>query len=47
MIAVSDPAVAARLRRLRQHAMDVSDLARHGAKDVVFERYPERGWNCR
>jgi dTDP-4-amino-4,6-dideoxygalactose transaminase len=47
MIAVNDHAVAARLRRLRQHAMDVSDLARHGARDVVIERYPERGWNLR
>ena len=47
MIAVHDPAVAERLRRLRQHAMDVSDLARHGAKDVVIESYPERGWNQR
>jgi dTDP-4-amino-4,6-dideoxygalactose transaminase len=27
--------------------MDVSDLARHGAKDVVIEAYPERGWNSR
>jgi len=47
MIAVNDPEVAARLRMLRQHAMDVSDLARHGARDVVLESYPERGWNCR
>jgi dTDP-4-amino-4,6-dideoxygalactose transaminase len=47
MIAVNDPAVAQRLRTLRQHAMDVSDLARHGAKDVIIERYPERGWNHR
>ena len=47
MIAVHDPAVAERLRALRQHAMDVSDLARHGARDVVIERYPERGWNAR
>jgi dTDP-4-amino-4,6-dideoxygalactose transaminase len=47
MIAVRDEAVAQRLRRLRQHAMDLSDLARHEAKDVMFERYPERGWNCR
>jgi perosamine synthetase len=47
MIAVADPEVAARLRRLRQHAMDVSDLARHGARDVVVESYPERGWNLR
>jgi perosamine synthetase len=47
MIAVSDPDLAARLRRLRQHGMDTSDLARHAAKDIVFEEYPERGWNCR
>jgi dTDP-4-amino-4,6-dideoxygalactose transaminase len=47
MIAVQDPEVAARLRRLRQHAMDVSDLARHGARDVIIETYPERGWNAR
>ncbi len=47
MIAVHDPAIANRLRQLRQHAMDVSDLARHGARDVVIESYPERGWNCR
>lgn len=47
MIAVQDPEVAQRLRRLRQHGMDMSDLARHGAQDVVFETYPERGWNAR
>jgi dTDP-4-amino-4,6-dideoxygalactose transaminase len=47
MIAVQDPEVAARLRKLRQHAMDVSDLARHAARDVVIESYPERGWNYR
>jgi perosamine synthetase len=27
--------------------MDVSDLARHSANDVVIESYPERGWNQR
>jgi perosamine synthetase len=47
MITLQDPEVAARLRQLRQHAMDVSDLARHGARDVVIESYPERGWNYR
>ena len=47
MIAVHDPDVAERLRRLRQHAMDVSDLARHSANDIVVESYPERGWNAR
>jgi perosamine synthetase len=47
MIAVHDPEAAERLRRLRQHAMDVSDLARHSATDIVVETYPERGWNAR
>jgi dTDP-4-amino-4,6-dideoxygalactose transaminase len=47
MIAVQDPAVAERLRRLRGHGMDMSDLARHAARDVVIERYPERGFNAR
>jgi dTDP-4-amino-4,6-dideoxygalactose transaminase len=47
MITLDDAVIADRLRKLRAHAMDVSDLARHAAKDVVIERYPERGWNAR
>ncbi|MFL5862637.1 MAG: DegT/DnrJ/EryC1/StrS family aminotransferase [Solirubrobacteraceae bacterium] len=47
MITVHDPEVAHRVRQLRQHAMDVSDLARHSARDVVVESYPERGFNAR
>jgi perosamine synthetase len=47
MITTQDPELAARLRRLRQHAMDLSDLARHSAEDIVFEGYPERGFNYR
>jgi dTDP-4-amino-4,6-dideoxygalactose transaminase len=47
MITTDDDALADRLRKLRQHAMDLSDLARHNADDVVFESYPERGWNYR
>jgi dTDP-4-amino-4,6-dideoxygalactose transaminase len=47
MITTNDAALADRLRKLRQHAMDLSDLERHGGKDVVFEAYPERGWNTR
>ena len=31
MITVHDPELAERLRKLRQHAMDLSDLARHSA----------------
>jgi perosamine synthetase len=47
MITLHDSALAARMRQLRQHAMDVSDLARHSARDVVVESYPERGFNVR
>jgi perosamine synthetase len=47
MITTNDRDLAERMRKLRQHAMDVSDLARHSASDVVFESYPERGWNLR
>ncbi len=47
MIAVQDPDVAGRLRRLRAHGMDVSDLARHNATGIIVEQYPERGWNYR
>lgn len=47
MIAVHDLEIAERLRRLRMHAMDQSALARHQARDVVIEHYPERGWNAR
>jgi len=47
MICCRDAEVAARLRRLRQHAMDVSDLDRHDSNQVRFERYPEPGWNYR
>ena len=47
MITTNDIELAERLRKLRQHAMDLSDLARHKAKDIVFESYPERGWNAR
>src|SRR5260370_14595424 len=37
MITTADDEMAARLRRLRQHAMTVSDLARHGSKQVIVE----------
>jgi dTDP-4-amino-4,6-dideoxygalactose transaminase len=47
MIAVQDPVVAERLRRLRQHGMSVSDLARHSSDRIVVESYPEPGFNYR
>jgi perosamine synthetase len=47
MITTGNSETAARMRRLRQHAMNVSDLARHGASKVVFESYNEVGYNYR
>jgi dTDP-4-amino-4,6-dideoxygalactose transaminase len=47
MITTADEELAARLRRLRQHAMTVSDLARHGSTKVVAESYDEVGYNYR
>ncbi len=31
----------------RQHSMSLSDVIRHGAKEVIFESYPELGYNYR
>lgn len=36
-----------RYRLLRQHAMSVPDTVRHGSKEVIFESYPEVGFNYR
>lgn len=46
-ISTNDEQLAARLRRLRQHAMTVSDLSRHSANHVVTESYDEVGYNYR
>ena len=47
MITTADEDLAARLRKLRQHAMSVSDLARHSSTHVVQESYEELGYNYR
>lgn len=47
MITTSDEKLASRLRGLRQHAMTVSDLARHTSSQVVVESYDEVGYNYR
>jgi perosamine synthetase len=47
MITTRDPKLAERLRRLRQHAMSVSDVTRHSAKQIVNETYDELGFNFR
>jgi dTDP-4-amino-4,6-dideoxygalactose transaminase len=47
MLTTSDPALDARFRLLRQHAMSVPDTVRHAAQAVVFEEYPQVGFNYR
>ena len=47
MVTGRDPVVMARLARLRTHAMSLSTAERHGSGRVVFEQYPEVGYNYR
>jgi perosamine synthetase len=47
MLVTPDPDVAVRLRRLREHGMNVSAAARHTAAQPVVERYLEMGFNFR
>jgi dTDP-4-amino-4,6-dideoxygalactose transaminase len=47
MIITPDAAVAARLRRLREHGMDMSAADRHASSQPVQEHYLETGYNYR
>lgn len=47
MITTNDAGLAQKLRRLRQHAMSLSDVVRHNAKQVTSESYDEVGYNFR
>jgi perosamine synthetase len=47
MITGRDPQLMERLAQLRTHAMSLSTAQRHGAGKVVFEAYPEVGYNYR
>jgi perosamine synthetase len=47
MITTANEELAIRIRKLRQHAMTVSDLARHSSTQVVTESYDEVGYNYR
>lgn len=47
MITTANEELAARIRKLRQHAMTVSDLTRHSSTQVVTESYDEVGYNYR
>lgn len=47
MITTSDPELDQKFRLLRQHAMSIPDTVRHQASTVVFEEYPQIGFNYR
>jgi dTDP-4-amino-4,6-dideoxygalactose transaminase len=47
MIVTPDAEFAARVRRLREHGMDVSAAQRHASRQPVIEHYLETGYNYR
>ncbi len=47
MVTTWDAGIAARLRRLREHGMEMSAAARHRSQQPVIERYLEVGFNFR
>jgi len=47
MLTTANPEYAAKFRLWRQHSMSVPDTLRHGAREVIFESYPEVGFNYR
>ena len=47
MLTTRDAKLDEKFRLLRQHAMSVNDRVRHAANTVIFEEYPEVGFNYR
>lgn len=47
MLTTADPDYDRKFRLWRQHGMSVSDTVRHGAREVIYESYPELGYNYR
>ncbi len=47
MLTTADGSIAARLRRLREHGMDISAADRHRSQQPVIEHYIEVGFNFR
>ncbi len=47
MLTTANPEYDRKFRLWRQHAMSVSDTVRHGSRQVIFESYPEVGYNYR
>jgi dTDP-4-amino-4,6-dideoxygalactose transaminase len=47
MLTTANPEYDRKFRLWRQHSMSVPDTVRHGAREVIFESYPEVGFNYR
>ncbi|MDQ0322189.1 dTDP-4-amino-4,6-dideoxygalactose transaminase [Pararhizobium capsulatum DSM 1112] len=47
MLTTANPDYDRKFRLWRQHSMSVTDQARHGSKQVIYEEYPEIGYNYR
>jgi perosamine synthetase len=47
MLTTNDAGLDQQFRLLRQHGMSVSDTVRHASRKVVFEEYPQLGFNYR
>ena len=47
MLTTNDAEVDRKFRLWRQHGMSVTDTVRHSSRQVVFESYPELGYNYR
>ena len=47
MLTTANKSFDEKFRLWRQHGMSVSDTVRHGAREVIFESYPELGYNYR
>jgi perosamine synthetase len=47
MLTTANPEFDRKFRLWRQHGMSVSDTVRHGSREVIYETYPELGYNYR
>jgi perosamine synthetase len=47
MLTAANPELDRKFRLWRQHGMSVPDTVRHSSREVVFESYPELGFNYR
>jgi perosamine synthetase len=47
MLTTSDPELDKKFRLWRQHSMSIPDTVRHKTNKVIFESYPELGYNYR